>query len=634
MSGSSCRSRGSGRIVARLSMALGMIACLTVSLSAQARYVYFPSARVDDGRFLTMAGAGLNTLGEDVVLKLAAPASAASIEVGIFDGETGGRWDIGTLQMQYALYADPNGDGTGTQVLAQWTGAEMLDNAWFSATVPSAASAKSPTGDYFYKLVVHNPDITVANTWSNFKIRTSGTVVALLNRPVAYTSPVFALADAQVICPAYPTLEPTTYDGSWSFYLYMRVARPEFTVWDGDMDYGSYDCTANDDNDPDTPDSTLPEWSHGTMAVPEGVAHSTLPCVDANNTPLGGTTTSNPADDSRNFVTRRSPNVTYEVITPDGVHYANNNPSGNLEWEQFRLSTDPMDRSKMDYHADVLPAGVYQVKISGVDMNNLNAFRFPLDALGVDSAGAPVLPILPDFNTGVISGAIYYENSGDSTQNVDEPGIPSITVTLLCDFNNDGVVDKTMTVETDDDGTYTFTGLSIGTYTVKVDLGTLADDVTAVTDPDGTMTSDAAKTTLSMGAQTRTENFGYKRNAPVCSKPPRSCTYWARHPDEWPCTSVRVGCRTYSKYQALDILRRPTAGDRSYQMCSQLIATKLNIANGCDHLEVDADVADAEDYVANNPPGCRRKTWTNSHQSNHNKLNDFNNGRSCGGNVR
>ncbi len=635
MIGSMClHTQGTVRAVWCGAMAVIASACMAASMVAQTRYVYFPSPKTNDGRFLTLAGAGLNTLGEDIVLKIASPANAASIEIGIFDGETGGRWDMGSLPMQYKLVADRNGDGTGTVVLGEWSGSQMPDNDWFTATVANSDSAKSPTGDYFYTLIAHNPDISVASVWSNFKIRTSGTVVALINRPVAYTAPVFSLGDANYIFPSYPTTTPTTYDGTWDFYFWLRQPASRIDVWDGDMDYGSYNCTVNDDNDPDTPDSTLPAWAHGTMAVAEGTATSSVACVDASGTAIGGTTTSNPPDDSRNAVTRREASVSYEMITPDGTHYANNNPSGNLEWECFTLSTAAYDRTKMDYHVDSLPAGIYRVRIAGVDMNNLNAFRFPLDALGVDSVGAPVLPIVPDYTDGVISGMVYYENSGDTTQDPDEPGIPSITVTLLCDYNNDGVIDGTYTTETDADGVYTFAGLSVGTYTVKVDLGTLSDDVSAVNDPDGTATMGVAKTTLTLKTKARTEPFGYKRNAPACSRPPQPCSYWARHTNEWPCSSVRCGNRTYTKSQCLDILRRPTSGDNSYQMCAQLICAKLNIANGCDQIEVEGDIADADDYVANNPPGCRRKSWSFSHQTNHRKLNDYNNGRSCGGNVR
>ncbi|MBS1911965.1 MAG: hypothetical protein JST22_08275 [Bacteroidetes bacterium] len=602
---------------------------LALPLAAQTRYVYFPSPRTDDGRFLTMAGAGLNTLGQEVVLKLGAARTSTTLEVGIFDGETGGRWDVGTLQMQYLLYADPNGDGSGNTLLAQWDGSQMPDNAWFTATITNPAAARSPIGDYFYRLVVHNPDLTVPNVWNNFKIRTSGTVVALLDRPVAYTAPMFSLADAQTICPQYPTLDPTTYDGSWNFYFYLRQPATSFTIWDGDMDFGSYDCSVNDDDDPDTPNDAVPTWAQGTMAVPEGVATSTQPCVNSSGVQTGGNTTSNPPDDSRNSATRRSPNVGYEVISPDGVHYANTNPSGNLEWEQFNLSTAPFDRNVMDYHADSLPAGVYQVKVVGVDLNNLNAFRFPLDALGVDSTGAPVLPISPDFSDGVVSGTIYYESGNNTTQDVGEAGIPSITINLAVDYNNDGVVDATLTTETDADGYFIFGGLSAGTYTLTVDLGTLADDVTPLTDPDGTATPSSSTFTLTMGSRTVVETFGYHRINDVGT---RTRGYWVNHPTAWPATELRLGNTYYSKCQLIDILQRATRGDKTYALAAQLIAAKLNILDGCDPSCIEQTITDSDSWLVQHRLGSNVKSWCGGDVL-QNTLDDYNNGRLCVGHM-
>src|SRR5690606_1003620 len=89
---------------------------------SQSQSVYFPSASPTAGRRRSLAGSGLNTLGEDIVLKLAARSTSNSIEVGIFDGETGGQWDQGTVQMQFSRYADPAGNGTGTTLMAQWSG--------------------------------------------------------------------------------------------------------------------------------------------------------------------------------------------------------------------------------------------------------------------------------------------------------------------------------------------------------------------------------------------------------------------------------------------------------------------------------------------------------------------------------
>ena len=65
----------------------------------------------------------------------------------------------------------------------------------------------------------------------------------------------------------------------------------------------------------------------------------------------------------------------------------------------------------MDYHADELPAGIYEVHISGMDMANLNAWRFFNDgegamvnaAMGVDADGVPVPPL----RSHSVSGRLY-----------------------------------------------------------------------------------------------------------------------------------------------------------------------------------------------------------------------------------
>ena len=57
---------------------------------------------------------------------------------------------------------------------------------------------------------------------------------------------------------------------------------------------------------------------------------------------------------------------------------------------------------------------------------------------------------------------------------------------------------------------------------------------------------------------------------------PVSCTYsfgyWKTHPKEWPAKEITIGVVTYSKAQAIQILKTPPAGDATYILAQQLIA--------------------------------------------------------------
>ena len=248
-----------------------MLACMAGSAltagtaAAQNRYVYFPTANPKDGHFLSISGAGFQTLAGDITMKIASPSTATSVEIGIFDGETGGTWDYGNVVLTYTLYADPAGDGSGIQQIAQWSGSSMPDNAWFSATINNVPAARGLDGDYFYMLKATTPNPS-ASYLSVFKVRTNGTVAVTANQPFAYIAPLNSLADAQTIYPSYPTLTPTTYDGIWNFYLDVQRPQGRIEVWDGDMDYGKYDCSENDNDDPDTPNE-IPSFSVGSAAV-------------------------------------------------------------------------------------------------------------------------------------------------------------------------------------------------------------------------------------------------------------------------------------------------------------------------------------------------------------------------------
>ncbi len=595
-------------------MMLMLLAGLGVAVQpagAQVRYVYFPTPSVTDGHMLSIAGEGIQTLGNTIYLKLASSGSSSQMRLGIFDGETGGTWDQGTTPLEFTLFADPAADGSGTFQVAQWNGNIMPDNAWFSTAVTNVPQAKTPCGDYFYILRVRSTDPSVMS-WSSFKVRTDGTISALARAPITYAAPMGSAADAAIIYPNYPSLTPTTYDGVWKFFVELATPATSFTMWDGDLDYGSYDCSVNDDDDPDTSNDDIAEWMEGTDAVPEGVAEGGVDCVGAGGSPTTGTTTSNPPDDARLPIFRRSPSVTYDVIAPNGITYTNNNPSGNLEWEQFRIATGTFKRSEMDYQAASLPSGIYQIKVQGVDLSNLNAFRFLQDALGVDSAGLPVSMIVCSAQPvqGVISGTVSLDANRNRKADAGEMGIKNVQVYLDADYNNDGRVDNTLSTTTDADGKYAFGPLPVGKYKVRIDITTLPDDVEATYDSDGLSTLHTAAAQITAAKTEYVLNFGY---APECVPGTATVSYWRSNTDKWPVGTMKLGNVTYTKSQLMNFLSKSSnCGDNTYILAQQLITAKLNLLMGNDGSSICDRITAGDNWLRQYPIGknASRSAWS------------------------
>jgi len=422
--------------------------------SAQDSFVCLPTCSETDGRFFSLAGAELITLGEaSMDVEFVAPSGASELRIDIFDGETGGFWDHGSDELMYTLYEDPTGDGSGAVQVGQWQGGDMLDNDWYTVVVPTSASAQAPNGSFYYRLVVSN-DNPGGSSESNFKLRTTSALLFL--RPVSFSfvAPLRSTADFDVIFPNFPDVTPTTYDGTRDIYFAVPEPTSFLEIWDGDFDHGSYDCVENDTDDPDTPNDTLPSWSVGPGVVLEGVAVGTKDCTGTT-----GTRTGEPADDNGNDYTRRSPSVRYEVTTPDGVTFVNENPSGNQEWEQFRIETDTSVPA--DYYVeDPLPAGRYHITLEGTDMNNLNAWHFDYNVLCVDVKGMPC-SVPPD--PYLIGDYVWLDVNGNGQQDEGpDAGIAGVVVNLL---NEAGQIIETTT--TDADGYYFF-DVQPGTYTVEV----------------------------------------------------------------------------------------------------------------------------------------------------------------------
>jgi hypothetical protein len=80
-----------------------------------------------------------------------------------------------------------------------------------------------------------------------------------------------------------------------------------------------------------------------------------------------------------------------------------------------------------------------------------------------------------------------------------------------------------------------------------------------------------------------------------------SCTYsqgyWRNHPNAWPVTSLTLGTVTYQAAELMAIFDNPARGNGLVILVHQLIATKLNIANGADPSAAQQAVTDADNMI-------------------------------------
>src|SRR4051812_8725638 len=503
-----------------------LIAFLLAGSAWGQTYNCLPTCSTTDARFMAIAnGSNFVTLAQPVLdLEISVPRGTTTFTVGVFDGDALGRdasnsshWDLGQSSppavFSYTLYADPNRDHS-TSVVTPLSGSSsalstsMPDNAWIDFTVNTDASAAAPSGNYFYLLRIQLTTPTIP-TLNAFKVRTGGAMVGGSSlfpspQPFSYIANGTGTADLKIVFPNYPNNPiPATYDGTFSFYFDEPVSQREVSVWDGDFDRGKWDGTDQDTDDPDTP-NTLPPWAT-TDARPEGVA------VGTNVSTLNGIlVTGNPPDDRQPNGTngpffQRSPSVRYDLVFPDGQTFANNDPSGNQEWEQFKVSNDPFDRNQMDYHTAVIPAGIYQVRMQGVDLANLNALLLPGRALCVNEAGILCTPLRPY----LLGDTVFRDDNANGVQDPGEPGIQGVEVDLY--DGNDSLIAKTFT---DAYGHYSFE-VEAFTYIVKIPaLNYGTGENPGILFGFNPTTSETCQVTIT-NDNNLTCNFGYSRPASI-----------------------------------------------------------------------------------------------------------------------
>ena len=102
------------------------------------------------------------------------------------------------------------------------------------------------------------------------------------------------------------------------------------------------------------------------------------------------------------------------------------------------------------------------------------------------------------------------------------------------------------------------------------------------------------------GGATGTCSFSVTVRTPAICPQPQG--YWKNNPGAWPLLSLSLGDEAYNQSQSLAILKTPIGtgknADASLILADQLIAAKLNVANGSDPAPISATIAAADALLA------------------------------------
>jgi hypothetical protein len=79
---------------------------------------------------------------------------------------------------------------------------------------------------------------------------------------------------------------------------------------------------------------------------------------------------------------------------------------------------------------------------------------------------------------------------------------------------------------------------------------------------------------------------------------PQGQGFWMNHSASWSVTQLQLGSQVYTQAELIAILNMSPAGDASILVAHQLIAVKLNLANGVDGSAVVAAINEADTLLA------------------------------------
>ena len=141
---------------------------------------------------------------------------------------------------------------------------------------------------------------------------------------------------------------------------------------------------------------------------------------------------------------------------------------------------------------------------------------------------------------------------------------------------------------------------------VIIEVGDLADESGLTTNSPGELeysaisSTDYVFCTWAIGGVSGTRS-DFSLNAAGSTVQVQNCTftqgYWKNHPEAWPVLNLTLGTVNYTQAQLLQILNQPVSGNGLVSLAHQLIAAKLNIANGADGTVINSTIAAADAQI-------------------------------------
>ena len=391
---------------------------------------------------------------------------------GTFDGNT---WKLGDmLAGQYAsLYV--------TVTLDEGTDGKTLEN--------TASFVNPPEYD-------QNPDNNIAKASISVKHRLSGKVYYDANDSSSYTNGEEGFKDitVELLGPDGAVIATTTTDADGN-YSFTRLPAGDYTV-----KVTKAGAIANLDQTED-PDSTKDNTSGTVTLNADNPVQENINFGYVKKHAISG----NVYLDQNRDKTKDSGDIPQSCITVNLV-----DASGTV------VATTTTDADG-NYSFTGLGDGTYTVQVDKT--GPLASTEQTEDPSGQGDSRSQAItftrsdPDVTNVNFGyaedyTISGTVYYDKDRSETLNNGEPGFDGITVNLL---NEAGATVATTTTKAD--GTYSFTKLPAGKYTVKVEPSDLLKKLEQTEDPDDTKDHTSGVVQVNHdNPSVQNVNFGYATN--------------------------------------------------------------------------------------------------------------------------